>query len=238
MSDNEQLYTEPKEEFTADQPVSRPPGHDEAPKTGIALCLSGGGYRAMLFHVGVLWRLNEAGMLRELDRISSVSGGSITAGVLGLNWNQLDFDADGVAQNFQGQLVDPIRFLAGVSIDVTSVLAGLGLPFTSISDRVVKAYRKHLFGKATLQDLPDDRKTPAGAGKPPPRFVINATNLESGVLMRFSRPYLADYRVGQVLEPDLPLAVAVAASSAFPPFLSPCTVDLDTRTGRRWRATT
>jgi NTE family protein len=45
--------------------------------------------------------------------------------------------------------------------------------------------------------------------------------------MRFSKPYLADYRVGQVLHPDLPLAVAVAASSAFPPVLSPCTLDLE-----------
>ena len=50
---------------------------------GIALCLSGGGYRAMLFHLGSLWRLNELGFLPRLDRVSSVSGGSITAGALG-----------------------------------------------------------------------------------------------------------------------------------------------------------
>ena len=31
------------------------------PQPGLALCLSGGGYRAMLFHVGALWRLNEVG---------------------------------------------------------------------------------------------------------------------------------------------------------------------------------
>jgi NTE family protein len=37
---------------------------------------------------------------------------------------------------------------------------------------------------------------------------------------------MADYRVGQVLEPDTPLAVAVAASAAFPPFLSPLTLKL------------
>lgn len=227
MSEGDALLPAPKEAFQADQPVSQPPGHDETPSKGLALCLSGGGYRAMLFHVGVLWRLNEAGMLPELDRVSSVSGGSITAGVLGLNWKNLDFDDAGVAHNFRGQLVDPIRRMAGVGIDVTSVLAGLGLPFTSISDRMVKAYREHLFGEATLQDLPDDNVRQAGAEKPPPRFVINATNLESGVLMRFSRPYLADYRVGRVAFPDLPLAVAVAASSAFPPVLSPCTVDLE-----------
>ena len=32
---------------------------DEGAQDEIGLCLSGGGYRAMLFHVGVLWRLNE-----------------------------------------------------------------------------------------------------------------------------------------------------------------------------------
>jgi NTE family protein len=215
-SDDEQFVPVPQEELSADQPVTRLPGEDGAPTGGVALCLSGGGYRAMLFHVGVLWRLNEAGMLQQLDRISSVSGGSITAGVLALHWDQLDFDDDGVAKDFEQQLVEPVRRMAGVGVDLASVLIGLGLPFTSISDRVVKAYRKHLFGKATLQDLPDT-----------PRFVINATNLESGALMRFSKPYLADYLVGQVLKPGLPLAVAVAASSAFPPALSPCTIDLE-----------
>jgi NTE family protein len=47
---------------------------------GNALCLSGGGYRAMLFHVGVLWRFYELGLLQGMARISGVSGGSITAG--------------------------------------------------------------------------------------------------------------------------------------------------------------
>jgi len=44
---------------------------------GIGLCLSGGGYRAMLFHVGALYRLNEFGLLPRIARIASVSGGSI-----------------------------------------------------------------------------------------------------------------------------------------------------------------
>lgn len=47
---------------------------DTKPKDGIGICLSGGGYRAMLFHVGALWRLNEVGLLARVDRISSVSG--------------------------------------------------------------------------------------------------------------------------------------------------------------------
>src|SRR5213594_2666876 len=48
-------------------------------RRGIGLCLSGGGFRATLFHLGALRRLNEFGILAKLRTISSVSGGSITA---------------------------------------------------------------------------------------------------------------------------------------------------------------
>ena len=94
-------------------PVQSIPTDTEAgPREGIALCLSGGGYRAMLFHLGALWRLNELRFLPRLNRISSVSGGSITAGLLGLEWSRLAFDANGVATAFETQVVGPIRALA------------------------------------------------------------------------------------------------------------------------------
>jgi NTE family protein len=188
------------------------------PKEGMALCLSGGGYRAMLFHLGALWRLNEFGSLKKLARISSVSGGSITAGVLGFKWAKLTFDARGVATNFDAEVARPIRALAGKTIDEGSILAGIFTP-GSIAEKITDAYRKHLFGNATLQSLPSD----------PPRFVINATSVQTGALFRFSRPYLADYRAGRVLNPKVELAVAVAASSAFPPVLSPLKLELDAR---------
>lgn len=143
------------------------------PAPGIALCLSGGGYRAMLFHLGALWRLNEVGYLPKLERVSSVSGGSITAGMLGLAWSKLAFDARGVSPRFEPEVVQPIRRLAARTIDVFAVLRGI-FGRRTISERVAQAYRKHLFGIHTLQDLPDD-----AAG---PRFVINAANLQSGAL--------------------------------------------------------
>src|SRR3954453_20623225 len=89
---------------------------------GTALCLSGGGYRAMLFHAGALWRLNELGYLPKLDRISSVSGGSITAAMLGRRWARLRFDAGGVGQAFTAELVAPLRGLASRTIDRASVI--------------------------------------------------------------------------------------------------------------------
>ena len=195
-----------------------PQPDDDAPVDGIVLCLSGGGYRAMLFHVGALWRLNQLAYLKRLARVSSVSGGSITAGTLGLNWDKLGFDAAGVAQDLDGALVDPIRKLASTTIDEGSILGGLITPRKTISSKVAGHYRKELFGDATLQALPD------GGG---PRFVINATNLQSGALWRFSRPYMADYKVGMVREPKVALADAVAASSAFPPVLSPLKLKVD-----------
>src|SRR5438093_6777810 len=120
----------------SDSPVVRIPTDPQfyRPEKGIALCLSGGGYRAMLFHVGALWRLNELGYLPKLDRVSSVSGGSITAGTLGMNWHHLVFDAEGLATNFDKQFVQPVRKLASKTIDLGAVIGGILLPGT-ISDR-------------------------------------------------------------------------------------------------------
>ena len=188
-------------------------GGVEELRLAAGLCLSGGGYRAMVFHAGVLWRLNDAGWLPKLDRISSVSGGSITAGVLALNWKNLSF-SNGVATNFLEQVITPIRLIAGKTIDEKSVIGGLFSSGT-VSDKVAKSYDELLFHGATLQDMPDK-----------PRFVINATNVQTGALFRFSKPYMADYRIGQVKNPKVSLAAAVAASSAFPPILSPATLEL------------
>ena len=98
--------------------------------------------------------------------------------------------------------------LASETIDEEAIVLGLVLP-GRVSDRVAAAYERHLFGDATLQDLPGIS----------PRFVVNATNMQSGVLWWFMKPYMRDYRVvGEA--PNVRLSRAVAASSAFPPVLS------------------
>jgi NTE family protein len=198
------------------EPVQPGPPNEvqKPPEVGAGLCLSGGGYRAMVFHIGVLWRLYEAGLLKNVKRISSVSGGSITAGVLALKWRKLSFNPAQLETDFVREVVTPLRGLAGETIDFDSVVLGVFLP-GSISDRIASAYDEHLFHGATLQDMPNE-----------PRFVINATNVQSGVLWRFMKPYMRDFRVGEVKNPALPLAKAVAASSAFPPVLSPCVLRL------------
>ena len=190
------------------------------PEPGVGLCLSGGGYRAMLFHAGVLWRLYELGRLATLARVSSVSGGSITAAVLATRWKELSFDPGRVNAEFAPLVVAPLRTLASRTLDAHAIIGGLFLPGT-IADHIARQYDDILFKGATLQDLPAD---------PGPRFVINATNVQTGALWRFSRPYMGDWQVGRVRNPTLPLAIAVAASAAFPPVLSPLMLTVEPST--------
>jgi len=202
-------------------PVSTDAPGGDSPALGIGLCLSGGGYRAMLFHLGVLWRLAELGYLgtaeREgkhgpigsLQRISSVSGGSIVAGVLGLAWQDLRVDDDQLLERFREQIVRPVESFASQTT-VSIWTAAWAAVISTVNKSVTRVYRRHLYGRKTLQDFPDS-----------PRFVINATNLQSGALWRFSKPFTRDWRVGEIKNPTDSIASVVGASSAFPPFLSP-----------------
>lgn len=186
----------------------------EKQEEGIALALSGGGFRAMLFHLGSLWRLNEMGILSQISRVSSVSGGAILAGCLAVRWTRLSFQS-GIATNFDDEIVQPILDFSSRHVDVWAV--GLGLiPFVNAPKVAASFYRRHLVGDATLQDLPDE-----------PRVIFNATHLPSGTNWRFSKPYMGSYRLGLVSDPEIDVGTAIAASSAFPPVLSPLTLTLD-----------
>jgi NTE family protein len=197
-------------------------GHKLEP--GIGIALSGGGFRAMLFHAGALARLNELGILSRAKRISSVSGGSITAGHLAASWDKLGKPNAGSSfGNFKAIVVDPLLAFSRHRVDVVDALTGL-LPWTSAAEQVADTYEEHLFGTRTLQDLPDE-----------PRFVFCATNLQTGVLWRFSKPYAGDYVVGRLDKPLIRLSQAVAASSAFPPVLSPLVVNMPSGSFKNWQ---
>ena len=153
-------------------------------------------------HVGALWRLNDgdagtlSGSRRGIDRN-------------GVSARQRSLVPDSVATAFGRG-----RPIAGSSRSIATVLTGW-VTFRPIANALADLYDRHLFHGLTLQGLPDDE---AGEG---PRFVFNATSMQTGVLFRFSRDHAGDYLVGRIDRPDLPLSHAVAASSAFPPMLSP-----------------
>src|SRR5690349_9675993 len=201
-------------------------GTSMADQIDVGLALSGGGYRAMLFNLGSVWRLNEIGWLRRIDMITSVSGGSILNGVLATRWKDLQW-TNGVAVNFKQEIADPVCKLAGKTIDVAAGIEGLVSIFSTISDKVVEAYDKTLFHGVGLQSVP------ASAKGEVPRFLFYATSLQTGSSVRIERKRLADYRIGEIENPDLPVARVVAASSAFPPVLSPVELEFDDVT--RWK---
>lgn len=182
-------------------------------KQGIGLALSGGGFRATLFHLGSLWRLNELGWLPRIDRICSVSGGSITAALLGHRWKKLNFNKNNIATNFTEEIATPIYNLCNHTIDTPSILRGTISVFSTVGDFMTARYKKYLFGNAMLEDLPNKKEGPL--------FIIYASNLQTGSSVRLSRPYLFDYKIGMIKYPKLSLAEAVTVSSAFPPFIAP-----------------
>lgn len=189
--------------------------------SAIGLCLAGGGYRAALFHAGGIVRLNELGLLGRIDRISTVSGGSIMAAFLALAWKHFDIDRDTgkvKAQSLKTHFIDNVRAATARTIDVRVPLDGV-LPFTSAGNRLAELYNRLFFDGAPLRDLPVR-----------PRFVFSATNIETGGLVRFTRNYIADWRALFATTDEVRLADAVAASSAFPPSLAPLRLDLSGET--------
>lgn len=183
---------------------------DKGVENQIALALSGGGYRAMLFHAGAIFRLNDLGLLPRIDRISSVSGGSITAAALATAWPSLTFDAQDRATNLGDRFLRRIVLQALDTMDVGAAVVGLA-PFASAADVAAQCYARNIAGAATLADLPSH-----------PRFIFNATSLNTGVTVRFEREHVSDYHIGRMEGlGHLALADVIAASAAFPPFLSP-----------------
>lgn len=186
--------------------------------TSIALSLSGGGYRATLFHAGALRRLAELGVLDRITHVSAVSGGAIAAGV----WaDELRLRPGGTQLERALRIEARILSFCKQKIDTGTIIGGMLNPFKSVNEMLVGAYREHLFAdNPRLDALPDA-----------PRFTFCATNLSTGRQVYLERDGISDYRVGE--HPHVPtLCEAVAASSAFPPFMSPMELDVEPS---RWR---
>ena len=177
----------------------------------IGLALSGGGFRATLFHLGAIWRLNEMGLLSEVTHVSSVSGGSILAGLMATRWTNFKFRS-GVVVNLNDEIVDPIWKFCGRNIDLGAAVFGI---FAG-TWKLEQSYREHLVDASELQDLPDH-----------PKFVFNATHIETGRNCTLSKDGLHTWRLGDIKVPHLTLAKVIAASSACPPYFPAVTLNLD-----------
>lgn len=183
-------------------------------RSGHALCLSGGGYRAALFHLGAVRRLNECGVLGHLDMISSVSGGSILAAHLARVVSPWPA-SDEVFPQWESRVAAPFRAFCRCDIRTPALLRSLRHPWRLLRQGLDPvgleiAYRRLLTPDA-LSALPET-----------PRFVFCATELLTATLWRFERDAVRSWRTSNLKpEPDDTIARAVAASSCFPPLFAP-----------------
>jgi len=182
-------------------------------ENSVGLSLSGGGFRATLFHLGAIRRLNEFGVLPRLTTISSVSGGSILNGFLASRLR--DPLANGVA-DFQSSVADPIRQFCFLDIRRWLALEAV-IPGTHNSSGLAKQYDEHLTKGKLLKDIPEA-----------PVQVFCSTDLAYGVNWIFKKQECGDWQAGfQKTPADWLVATAVAASSCFPPVFKPLQLNLD-----------
>ena len=193
----------------------------------IGLALSGGGFRATLYHLGMVRFLRDAGILPKVTHITAVSGGSIFAAHLGLNWgryngSESEFDAAAaellsfVRLDVRNRIVR--RYALGLALHWPRRLAGLSNRRLTRAGLLEYHLEKYLYGDTSLFQLPEH-----------PRLHILATNLSEGRICSFNRDGLSMIRreAGHALRIEhIPIRLAtvpmaVAASSAFPGFFPP-----------------
>jgi len=186
----------------------------------IGVALSGGGFRATLFHLGVVRYLYDAGLLRRVRMITSVSGGSILAAHLAVNWDKYNGDqkafeeaADELVKftriDVRGRIVR--RWLCGSLLLLPRLFRKLTF------DTLLKRSYSRLYRNATLKDL--------SASSSHPEFHILATSLTTGGECKFTSEGFIHFDWNEqeriIRNSSLPLSIAVAASSAFPPLFPP-----------------
>jgi len=231
------------DESQTSEPNSAPPR--------IGLALSGGGFRAALFHLGVIRRLEELGVMKYVQTISAVSGGAIIAAYYVIEMEKrLRKRAD--------ELSDPKR-IDGVRLEIFEEIAtcffqGLDhnmrsralvfMPFyhpllsikalfrreLSRSDIMQREYDKWFYRKATLDHLPAvtwSRTTEVSDAHPRtgPKVILNATSLLNGERRSFARePVVGLRELHRVNRNVIPISRVVGASSGVPGVFPPTVV--------------
>jgi NTE family protein len=201
----------------------------------IGLALSGGGSRAIAFHLGCLRALDDLGVLNRIEVLSTISGGSVIGAYYAYTPEKefAEFESDvrrflarGFAYSTLLRLVDPkhtfavIRNLGATAIDVFR--EGIG------GQPIFRGYpsRTDLFREVLEYEIFTGLKMHS------PRrhnceVVIGACELQTGSAFRFGNSRSGSWRFGELLADDIDVSFAVAASAAYPLFLPP----LD----RQWR---
>ena len=190
------------------------PGPDNSDGLFMVVAFSGGGTRSAALAYGVLdklrttqiqWNGKPRRLLDEIDVIHSVSGGSYAAAYYGLYGDAFfdDFPGRFLNADFQTELWD--RY-----VSVTGATQAVGWSANDRVDLLSDILERRLFAKKTFADLL--------ARQTRPQVVMHATDLNHGSDFQFTQDQFDPLCTNLS---DLPLARAVAASSAVPILFGP-----------------
>lgn len=190
---------------------------EKSASRSIALALSGGGIRAMVFHMGLLRWMAERGLLESVSHISTVSGGSLLTGLV--------FHESGMRWPTSQQYLDQVHPALKKKLCQRSLHWGAARRLLNPLNWRFILSRANLLGltlqkewgiTAALETLPET-----------PEWSINGTTAENGKRFRFKRSSMGDYDLGYAEGEDcrrFPLAAAMAVSAAFPGGFGPLTL--------------
>lgn len=195
----------------------------------MGLALSGGGFRAVLFHLGVIRFMRDAQILPKVTHITAVSGGSVIGAHLALNWNRYcgtDEEFDEVSRELirflqmdvRNRIVRRFPLTALVNFARRIFLMQRKRKFTR-AGLLEQHYQKYLFGDIGLFQLPEA-----------PQLYMLATSVNEGSICAFHKgglllqkrsPGSRELHFENVEMGLATVPMAVAASSAFPGFFPP-----------------
>jgi NTE family protein len=190
----------------------------------IGLALSGGGSRAMAFHLGCLRALKDLGLLDRIDVISTISGGSVIGAYYAYTPEKTfeEFEDDirrflrvGFEKAIFAQLANP----KNLTRCLTNVVRA---NIDAVSERVLKRearFRDQLTRTDLFAHVLHNRAFPKlkmSSARRSFEIVIGACEMRTGSAFRFGNSRSGSWRLGEMINGDIDVAFAVAASAAYP----------------------
>ena len=217
-------------------------------KTKIGLALSGGGSRAVAFHLGCMRALRDHGILERVSLLSSVSGGSVIAALYAYYDDDfMQFDERTTALLRQGllggivrqtlfspetpkivgtQLTAGLASLAGSTAALAILAARISGIKSDTLDRLSSRVRAPLLRRASRTTAFERHLRKGVFGnvlvddvkRKGLKTIINAAELRTGTAFRFGSDESGCWRYGKLS--NVPsVSKAVAASAAYPALL-------------------
>ena len=206
----------------------------------VGLALSGGGSRAIAFHLGCLRALHDLGLLDRLQVISSVSGGSVISAMYAYSDDPFPaFEArilqlldEGLHRDIFRQVfrlgsvrkVVRVNFVASVCFIVRMLhrLVRLAISPSNrdcVSQPVPRTFSRAEAFKEVIANSMFGDTIVRDVSRESLDTVINTTELRTGSAFRFGSRQSGCWRFGTIASEDALVADAVAASAAYPVFL-------------------